>query len=154
MSVHLRQATTDDHALCLQLLHDADEDDISTLAVMTDPASTTYIAYDDTTPVGAAVMHWDKAEVELTHLAVTNTLRGRGIGKQIIAALISESRARQMQSVIVGTANSSLGNIAFYQKCGFRMDHVRHDYFSYFTQPVSENGIPVRDMIVFRMTLD
>jgi len=52
--------------------------------------------------------------------------------------------------VLVGTANSSLENIAFYQKCGFRMDHVRRDYFVYVQPPVIQNGIVMRDMLVLR----
>jgi hypothetical protein len=52
--------------------------------------------------------------------------------------------------MVVGTGNSSIGNIIFYQKCGFRMDHVRKDYFWYYREPVFENGLRVRDMLVFR----
>jgi hypothetical protein len=59
-----------------------------------------------------------------------------------------------MRVVLVGTTNASLSNIAFYQKCGFRMVQVRRDYFSYFSQPVMEDGILIRDMIVFSLALD
>jgi RimJ/RimL family protein N-acetyltransferase len=68
--------------------------------------------------------------------------------------LIDKARIRDVRSVLVGTANSSLSNIAFYQKCGFRIDHVRRDYFSYFAQPVMEDGILIRDMLVFRIEID
>jgi hypothetical protein len=30
------------------------------------------------------------------------------------------------------------------------MDHVRQNYFSYYLKPHFENGIQVRDMLVFR----
>jgi hypothetical protein len=40
-----------------------------------------------------------------------------------------------------------------YQKCGFRLDHVRHDYFWYYRTPHFENGIQIRDMLVFRYDL-
>jgi hypothetical protein len=53
----------------------------------------------------------------------------------------------------VGTANSSIGNLAFYQRVGFRMDHVRKDYFSYYREPRYENGIQIRDLLVFRREL-
>lgn len=58
-----------------------------------------------------------------------------------------------MQAVLVGTPNASIGNIAFYQKCGFRIDHIRHDYVRYYREPLFENGIQVRDMLVFRHEL-
>jgi ribosomal protein S18 acetylase RimI-like enzyme len=70
----------------------------------------------------------------------------------MIAALLTEAAARGVSSVLVGTANAGLENIAFYQKCGFRMDSVRKDYFDYFPQPVYENGIQLRDMLMLRWT--
>ena len=41
-----------------------------------------------------------------------------------------------------------------YQKVGFRMDHVRKDYFWYYREPIYENGIQIRDMLVFRYDLN
>lgn len=154
MSLQLRQAVPHDHELCLELLHSADEDDDRIRAAMTDAASTTYIAYDGTRAIGAAVMHWQDTDVEIVHIAVIEEMQGLGFGRKIIEALIAQARLRDMSAVLVGTANSSIGNIIFYQKCSFRMDHVRRDYFSYLSQPVMEDGILIRDMIVFRLPLD
>jgi RimJ/RimL family protein N-acetyltransferase len=61
---------------------------------------------------------------------------------------------RGKRAVEVGTANASIGNLAFYQKCGFRFDHVRRDYFSYYREPRVEHGIEVRDLVVFRYEID
>jgi predicted N-acetyltransferase YhbS len=55
-------------------------------------------------------------------LAVAPKRHGQGIGRAIVAWLIEEARRRGKTAVLVGTANSSIGNIAFYQKVGFRMD--------------------------------
>ena len=49
----------------------------------------------------------------------------------------------------MGTANSALDNIAFYQKCGFRMSAVKRDFFDYIQPRQREHGIEMRDMIVF-----
>ncbi|MBX3064276.1 MAG: GNAT family N-acetyltransferase [Anaerolineae bacterium] len=154
MPMQLRQATPDERTKCLSLLHDADEDDARTLMTMADPACTTYLAAEGDHLIGAAVLRWDQHEAEIVYIAVAADRRGQGVGKQMIVALMAEARSRGMRAVLVGTANSSIGNIAFYQKCGFRMDHIRRDYFSYLTQPVIEDGIPIRDMIVFRLALD
>ena len=40
-----------------------------------------------------------------------------------------------------------------YQKVGFRMDQVRKDYFRYYSEPIYENGIQIRDMLVFRFEM-
>lgn len=64
-----------------------------------------------------------------------------------------EARRRGARSVLVGTADASLENIAFYLKCGFRIDHVRHDYFDYIQPPIVHNGILMRDMLVLRFVV-
>jgi hypothetical protein len=62
-----------------------------------------------------------------------------------VAALQTELRGRG-RTLLVGTANSALDNIAFYQKCGFRMYAVRRDHFAYIQPPLTDNGIVMRDM--------
>jgi GNAT superfamily N-acetyltransferase len=104
--------------------------------------------------VGAATMRWGDEPAELVELAVVSERQGVGIGREIVAWLIAEARRRGTRAVEVGTASASLGNIAFYQKCGFRPSTVRRDYFWYHREPLVENGIPVRDMIVFRYDLE
>jgi ribosomal protein S18 acetylase RimI-like enzyme len=154
MAVVLQQVGSSDQAKALELLHVADEDDNRILDAMRDSANATYIAFDGPPAVGAAVMRWQGDEAEIVYIAVTEEVRGLGYGKKIINALITQARMRDIRYLLVGTANSGIGNIAFYQKCGFRMDHVRRDYFSYFAQPIMEDGILIRDMLVFRMELD
>jgi len=112
-----------------------------------------YRADDGDALVGAATMQWRGDPCEIMELAIAPERQGQGFGKQLVAWLVDEARRRGKQAVLVGTANASIDNIAFYQKCGFRMDHVRKDYFWYYREPVFENGIQVRDMLVFRCNL-
>jgi hypothetical protein len=63
------------------------------------------------------------------------------------------AQQQSTEAVVVGTANSSLDNIRFYQKCGFRMDSIRKDFFSYFGRPVYEDGILIQDMLMLRYAL-
>ena len=104
--------------------------------------------------VGAATMRWGDEPSELVELAVSAGRQGRGYGRAILEWLLAEGRRRGRRAIEVGTGNASLGNIAFYQKCGFRMASVRRDYFWYYREPVVENGIRVRDMLVFRYDLE
>lgn len=103
--------------------------------------------------VGAATMRWRDDPCELQELAIAPERHGQGFGRQLVGWLIEEARRRGKRQMLVGTANSSIGNIAFYQKLGFRMDHVRQDYFRYYSPPHFENGIQIRDMLVFRYDL-
>jgi GNAT superfamily N-acetyltransferase len=86
-------------------------------------------------------------------LAIIPEEQGKGLGKAFVAWLLAEARRRCKREMLVGTANSSITNIAFYQKCGFRMDHIRRDYFRYYREPHYENGIRIQDMLVFRYKL-
>jgi GNAT superfamily N-acetyltransferase len=103
--------------------------------------------------VGAATMRWNDEPAELVELAVAESLQGRGVGRRVLPWLVAEAARRGVRAVEVGTRSTSLGNIAFYQKCGFRPAEVRRDYFWYYPEPVVENGILVRDMLVFRLDL-
>jgi GNAT superfamily N-acetyltransferase len=103
--------------------------------------------------VGAATVRWQSDPSEVLELAVASERQGEGLGKHLVAWLIAEAERRGRSALIVGTSNASIGNIAFYQRCGFRMDHIRHDYFWYYRKPRFENGIQVRELLVFRYEL-
>jgi GNAT superfamily N-acetyltransferase len=135
----------------IPLLHEAEEGDDRIAAVIHEPEAIAYIAQSDGQDVGAAVMHWHPDESEIVYIATT--IQGQGYGKALIRGLIDEARQRGITALIVGTANSSLSNIAFYQKCGFRMDSVRKNFFDYLPEPLYEDGIRMRDMIVLRLAL-
>jgi ribosomal protein S18 acetylase RimI-like enzyme len=136
--------------MLVSVLHDADEDDERIRAVLLDERYTTYAAYVEEQLVGAVVMRWDEDANEIEYVAVDNACRGRGYGKAMMAQMLALAQQRGVRAVLVGTTNSSLENIAFYQKCGFRMDHVRRDYFAYIQPPIVQNGIAMRDMLVLR----
>ena len=136
------------------ILHDAEEDDERIRAAIRHPACRTYAMVVDDEPVAAAVVRWSDSEAsEILYIAVAPGVRGKGHGRRLVAAVQSELPAHG-HSLVVGTANSSLDNIAFYQKCGFRMHSVKRDYFDYIQPPLSENGILMRDMIVFAYELE
>jgi GNAT superfamily N-acetyltransferase len=104
--------------------------------------------------VGAATVRWEKAPCEIIELAIAAEQQRRGLGRQLVTWLVEEARRRGIPKLLVGTANASTGNIRFYQRCGFRMDHVRRDYFWYYRKPQYEEGIRVRDMLVFSFEFD
>jgi ribosomal protein S18 acetylase RimI-like enzyme len=132
------------------LLKDADEGEERIRAIVISANHTTYLARDGESVIGAATMHWNTDESEIIYIAVASAQRGHGYGKAIISQLLEEARCRGVRAVLVGTATTSFDNIAFYQKCGFRVDYVRRDYFSYIQPPIFENGIRMRDMLVLR----
>jgi len=58
---------------------------------------------------------------EILNIAVSQHYHNQGIGQQMMAQVVAQARSRQIQKLWVATANSSIGQLAFYQKCGFEM---------------------------------
>lgn len=90
--------------------------------------------------------------LELVNLAVDEAWQARGIGRALIAHGIEYARSRGVECVELGTGNSSIRQLAFYQQCGFRIVGVDGDFFTrHYPQPIWERGILCRDMV--RMAL-
>lgn len=89
--------------------------------------------------------------VEIKNLAVSEGFRDRGYGRQLLEHALGEAAQRGFLFVEIGTGNSSLGQLALYQKCGFRMHEIDPDFFRRnYLEPIFENGIECRDMIRLR----
>jgi len=89
-------------------------------------------------------------EVELKSVAVAPALHGRGIGQRMMTLVLAELRAAGVRRVTVGTSSSGIGQLAFYQKAGFRVYRIERDFFSTergYPEGARENRIPLRDMI-------
>ena len=88
--------------------------------------------------------------VELKNMAVVPRLRGTGIGRALVAAALAQSRTEERRRAVVATAAADIGNLRFYQRCGFRFDSVERDAFTPETgypDPVVIDGIPLLDRI-------
>lgn len=92
--------------------------------------------------------------IEIKNIAVRTEMQGRGYGKELIAYAMTFCRERGYHRMIVGTGNSSIDNLAFYQKFGFRLRSVIRDFFTlHYSEPIFEHGIQCRDMIIFDLDL-
>ncbi len=113
------------------------------------PGSTVFVGDEGLGPIAAAVVKMSGDNAELWNIAVAEHRQHCGLGRTLLAHVITwarESGARRLQ---VGTGNSSFGAMAFYQKSGFRMSEVTRDFFEGYEPPIVENEIPCRDMILF-----
>jgi len=91
---------------------------------------------------------------ELMNVAVAESHQGRGWGKQLVHAAIAEARRLGAESLEVGTGNSSLQQLALYQKCGFCIVGVERDFFKKgYEADIYENGIRCLDMIRLSLSL-
>jgi ribosomal protein S18 acetylase RimI-like enzyme len=86
--------------------------------------------------------------VELVNVAVAEEKHGKGIGKQLVRHAIETARSMGYKTIELGTGNAGIGQLALYQKCGFRIVGVDLDFFTlHYPEPIYENGIHCRDMI-------
>ncbi|MDI7743601.1 GNAT family N-acetyltransferase [Lysinibacillus fusiformis] len=86
--------------------------------------------------------------VELVNVAVAVKQQVRGIGKQLIVNAMKTAKAKGYKTIEIGTGNSSIGQLALYQKCGFRIIGVDLDFFvRHYSEEIFENGIQCKDMI-------
>lgn len=113
-----------------------------------------YLAEDEDRVVGVYVLAQTKADkVEILNVAVREELHGQGMGKMLILDAIEKARLAGYKTIEIGTGNSSIGQLALYQKCGFRLSSIDNDFFiRNYKEEIFENGIQCKDMV--RLTLE
>ncbi|MCY6371466.1 GNAT family N-acetyltransferase [Clostridium ganghwense] len=90
---------------------------------------------------------------ELVNVAVDEGYQGKGIGKELIFHAINRAREENAKVLEVGTGNSSISQLALYQKCGFRISGIDRNFFrKHYKEKIIENGIECVDMI--RLSMD
>jgi ribosomal protein S18 acetylase RimI-like enzyme len=109
-----------------------------------------FAIYHEESIIGVALFTFESDKiVELKNMALSIDSRGKGLGKAVIKRAFEIYKDKNFTKMIVGTANSSIANIAFYQKAGFRMDQIKRDFFRNYPEPFYEDGIRAIDMIMF-----
>jgi len=105
--------------------------------------------------IGVFVILTTKPEtMEIANVAVREDFQGLGIGKKLVLSAVEKAKEKQAKTIEVGTGNSSVNQIALYQKCGFRIVGIDQDFFiRNYSEEIFENGIQCRDMIRFRLDI-
>ena len=119
------------------------------------PQSDIFVMESDGETIGVIVLtplgheRW-----EIKNVAVKDEHQGKGLGKQLVAFAIDTARTKGGVTLRIGTGNSGFGQLALYQKMGFRMTSIDLDFFTRnpYTH-LEENGLQVRDMVILVMDL-
>jgi len=108
-----------------------------------------YLVDSSSETVGVIVLlALDEVTVEIKNVAISPEHRGKGLGKLLVTRALQIYREKGIKRFIVGTANSSINNLAFYQKLGFRMFAIKKDFFLDYPSEIWENGIRAVDLIM------
>jgi GNAT superfamily N-acetyltransferase len=83
-------------------------------------------------------------------MAVAPRRRGQGVGRALVDAAVAAARAGGASRLEVATAAADVGNLRFYQRCGFRLRDVERDAFTPgtgYSEDIDIDGIPLRDRV-------
>ena len=104
--------------------------------------------------VGAVLLIPEGSDaLEIKNIALAEERRGLGLGRSAIEAVVELARGSGAARLLVGTADSSVGTIAFYRHVGFRDAGRIEGFFDAYPEPVVEGGIVAHDMVRFEMEL-
>lgn len=107
------------------------------------------------TVLGAAILREvGPATMEIMAIAIEASVQQQGLGQRLLNHLTASALNQGATTLFVGTANSSLAQLGFYQKAGFRLSHIVPNHFlDHYDQPIFENGLQALDMVYLKLTL-
>ncbi|WP_404469509.1 GNAT family N-acetyltransferase [Sutcliffiella horikoshii] len=153
ISVRLQLVESSDRLKYLPYLVMADESESVVKEYIAEGQMFAIIVGDDSVAGVALFVEESEGVIELKNIALDPGFRGLGLGKQVINLAFEIFKGQGFRKMMVGTANSSIANLAFYQKAGFRMAGIRKDFFLKYPEPIFEDGIQAVDMVVFEKEL-
>lgn len=94
-----------------------------------------YIARIEGRTVGVSVLLRTRPfTMELVNLCVAEPYRRQGIATRLIAHAAERARAAECRILEVGTGNAGIGQLALYQRCGFRSSRSKRTISSGITR--------------------
>lgn len=153
MSIDLIEIHKDRRASYLNLLLIGDEDEKIVKSYINEGSLFTIVYKKKEVGVVQCLTDEEESAVEVKNIGLKEAYRGKGIGSKAIKKLEVLYERNQYSKMIVGTADSSLENIAFYKKAGFYRRGVKKNFFLQYVPPIYENGLQAIDMIMFEKKL-
>ena len=148
MSLLIQEVPASDAPMELLLLADPSEDKVRSYL----SGSKCFVASSNGAVVGACVVQPLGAGAhELMSIAVQPTHQKSGYGTALLKWIIEFFRKSGASQIEVGTGTFGY-QLAFYQRHGFRVTSIDHDFFvNNYSEPIFENGIQHFGML--RLTL-
>jgi aminoglycoside 6'-N-acetyltransferase I len=119
------------------------------------PFGKCYSVYVEGELIGAVVLlPINESKVEIKNIAIAPFYQGKGYGKQLLQKVMDLAKVESYKTIRIGTANSSIGQLALYQKVGFEMQKMLFNFFlDNYEEAIYENGIQAKHMILLEKSL-
>lgn len=96
----------------------------------------------------------DSNTVEIKNIAVDTVFQGQGIGQKLLKDVINLAKEKGFKKILIGTGDAGIMQLYLYQKVGFEIDDIKRRFFiDNFPEPIFENGIQLKHMIILKMDL-
>lgn len=135
------------------LLYDADPSEVAVKDYL--KRGICYVAYADDALVGVYVILPTRPfTIELVNLAIEKDFRMQGYGRKLVLHAIEEAKSIGYKTFEVGTGNSSIDQLALYQKAGLEIVGIDFNFFNrYYDDVIIENEIECKHMIRLALNL-
>ena len=67
--------------------------------------------------------------LEIINIAIDPNYQGKGYAKKLLKFAINNAKNKGFKHIEIGTANSSINQLALYQKVGFIINYIDKDFF-------------------------
>lgn len=103
-------------------------------------------------PIAVYVLYGlNEYELEIKNIAVDRAYQGRGIGGFLLQDAAARAAEKGYSSLLIGTAETAVKQLALYRKAGFGFHTIRKDFFTAnYPVPIVEGGVPLQHMVVLR----
>lgn len=137
----------------LLLLADETMDAIGKYIHSSEVYMATIAAGDD--PVGVFALHENSSEeIEIKNIAVAENNQGKGVGSFLIESIVRIAKGKDYNSIIVGTPDTAHLQIRFYERNGFVAYDTKKNFFiNNYPEPIIEDGVQLRDMLMMRRVI-
>lgn len=162
--IPVKKFSLEEPQLLIELAH-SDADIPYELLLMADPSreliekyiatGKCYLAYLRSEIVGVLVLNEVSSDcIEIKNIAISLLHQGLGFGKQLLRFAEENCHHLGYSKLIIGTGNSSIGQLGLYQKEGFEIERVVKNFFvDNYDEPIFENGIQCKHLIFLEKNL-
>ena len=118
--------------------------------------SDVYVAEKNNNIIGVCVLYpINSVKAEIKNIAVEPHYQQQGIGNAMMYKVMQEAKVVGYKELIIGTGNCGFSQLYMYQRLGFEMTEIKKNFFvDNYKEPIFENGIQCKHMVILTKTLE